>query len=427
MSQGAVAIAAPKGTIGRTQIKAFVGAYLGYCLDAMDFLLLSMIMPLIIKDLKIPLSNAALLFSATLLGAFVGGIIFGIFSDRFGRVKIMTITVLGYAIFTGACGMAGSFTTLLILRFVVGLFLGGEWGAGAALVTEVWPASWRGRISGILISSWQVGTCFAAIITLFVAPTWGWRTVFYIGVVPALLALWIRLRVEESPVWEETRKLRQQGAKKSSSEVTPPTSSNRNPLIEMFSGELRTRAILVSLMMGFCLFVIWGILAWLPTVLASPPRNFTIVRSMNYILILTLGNFIGQVGMGFFMDWIGRKKAFLTVFALGAIILVIYPNILDMQTLFWAGFVLGIFVFAPMGGSAAYTGELFPTRMRGTAINWGIGFGRGVSVLAPIFLATLAPTMGLGGAFITLGIFYVIGFFVILGLPETKGTEFRPG
>ena len=427
MSQDAVAIAAPKGTIGRTQIKAFVGAYLGYCLDAMDFLLLSMIMPLIIKDLKIPLSNAALLFSATLLGAFVGGIIFGIYSDRFGRVKIMTITVLGYAIFTGACGLAGSFTTLLILRFVVGLFLGGEWGAGAALVTEVWPASWRGRISGLLISSWQVGTCLAALITLFVAPTWGWRTVFYIGVLPALLALWIRLRVEESPVWEETRKLRQQGAKKSSSDVTPPTSSNRNPLIEMFSGELRTRAILVSLMMGFCLFVIWGILAWLPTVLASPPRNFTIVRSMNYILILTLGNFIGQVGMGFFMDWIGRKKAFLTVFALGAIILVIYPNILDMQTLFWAGFVLGIFVFAPMGGSAAYTGELFPTRMRGTAINWGIGFGRGVSVLAPIFLAALAPTMGLGGAFVTLGIFYVIGFFVILGLPETKGTEFRPG
>jgi len=427
MSQDAVAIAAPKGTIGRAQIKAFVGAYLGYCLDAMDFLLLSMIMPMIIKDLKIPLSNAALLFSATLLGAFVGGVIFGIYSDRVGRVKTMTITVLGYAIFTAACGLAGSFTTLLILRFVVGLFLGGEWGAGAALVTEVWPASWRGRISGILISSWQVGTCLAALITLFVAPTWGWRTVFFIGIIPALLALWIRLRVEESPVWEATRKLRQQGAKTSSNEVTSPASPNRNPLAEMFSGELRTRAILVSLMMGFCLFVIWGILAWLPTVLASPPRNFTIVRSMNYVLILTLGNLIGQVGMGFFMDWVGRKKAFLTVFALGAVILVIYPNILDMQTLFWAGFVLGIFVFAPMGGSAAYTGELFPTRMRGTAINWGIGFGRGVSVLAPIFLAALAPSMGLGGAFITLGIFYVIGFFVILGLPETKGTEFRPG
>ena len=427
MSQDAAAVPLPKGIIGKAQIKAFIGAYLGYCLDAMDFLLLSMIMPMIIRDLKIPLSNAALLFSATLLGAFVGGIIFGIISDRIGRVKTMTITVLGYAIFTGACGLCYSFTPLLILRFIVGLFLGGEWGAGAALVTEVWPASWRGRISGILISSWQVGTCFAALITLFVAPTWGWRTVFFIGVIPALLALWIRLSVEESPVWEETRKLRQAGAKASPGAAAPSASTGRNPLAEMFSGDLRKRAVLVSLMMGFCLFVIWGILAWLPTVLASPPRSFTIVRSMNYVLILTLGNFIGQVGMGFFMDWVGRKKAFLTVFALGAVILVIYPNILDIQTLFWAGFVLGIFVFAPMGGSAAYTGELFPTRMRGTAINWGIGFGRGVSVLAPIFLAALAPTMGLGGAFVTLGIFYVIGFFTILGLPETKGTEFRPG
>src|SRR5918912_1411373 len=132
--------------VGSEQLKALVAAYLGYALDAMDFLLLSMIMPLIIADLKIPLSSAALLFSATLLGAFVGGVIFGVVSDRIGRVRTMMITILGYAVFTALCGLAPDFTTLLVLRLLVGLFLGGEWGDGAALVTEVWSAEWRGRI-----------------------------------------------------------------------------------------------------------------------------------------------------------------------------------------------------------------------------------------------------------------------------------------
>ena len=406
--------------IGADQMKALVAAYLGYALDAMDFLLLSMIMPLIIADLQIPLPNAALLFSATLLGAFVGGVVFGIVSDRIGRVKTMMITILGYAIFTGLCGLAPDFTTLLVLRFVVGLFLGGEWGAGAALVTEVWPPEWRGRIGGILISSWQVGTALAALVTLFFAPVWGWRAVFFLGVIPALLALWVRVGVKESPVWEET--IRTAEASRARDEQP-----GRNPLIEMFSGELRRRALLVSLKMGCTLFVLWGILAWLPTVLARPPRNLSTVQSMEYILIFAAGNLVGQILMGFLMDRIGRKKSFLLAFALGAVMLVIYPNVLDLRTLFWLGFLMGLIVFAPMGGIAAYTGELFPTRMRGTAINWGMGFGRGVSIIAPIFLAALAPSMGLGGAFVTLAVFYVIAFLAVLGLPETKGTEFQPG
>jgi len=427
MSKNASTVSAPPAAIGKTQIKAFIGAYLGYALDAMDFLLLSMIMPLIIKDLKIPLPYAAFLFSATLLGAFLGGVIFGIYTDRLGRIKTMTITILGYAIATGLCGLAPNFTILLILRFIVGLFLGGEWGAGAALVTEVWPANWRGRISGLLISSWQVGTGLAALVTLFVAPAWGWRTVFFIGVLPAILALWVRLSVAESPVWLETKKALEKKKEPSSGMGPESKQGSRNPLAEMFSGNLRPRAILISLKMGCILFVLWGILAWLPMVLASPPRNLSIVRSMGYMMIFALGNLVGQILMGFFMDWVGRKKAFLTVFVLGAIMLVIYPRVIDINTLFWAGFFLGVFVFAPMGGIAAYTGELFPTRMRGTAINWGMGFGRGVSVLAPIFLAALAPHMGLGGAFVTLALFYGVSFLAMLWLPETKGTEFRPG
>ena len=404
--------------VGGEQLKALVAAYLGYALDAMDFLLLSMIMPLIIADLKIPLSSAALLFSATLLGAFIGGAIFGVVSDRIGRVKTMMITILGYAIFTALCGLAPDFVTLLGLRFLVGLFLGGEWGAGATLVTEVWPAEWRGRIGGILISSWQVGTALAALITLYFAPAMGWRAVFFLGVIPALLAIWVRLGVKESPVWEETQRVVAAG---------PDERAGRNPLVEMFSGELRTRAVLVSIKMAAILFVLWGILAWLPTVLASPPRNLSTARSMEYVLVFAGGNLVGQVLMGFLMDRIGRKKAFMLTFALGAIMLLIYPNVLDLETLFYLGFLMGMVVFAPMGGIAAYTGELFPTRMRGTAINWGMGFGRGVSIIAPIFLAALAPSMGLGGAFVTLAAFYVVAFLAVLGLPETKGTEFQPG
>jgi MFS family permease len=238
-------------------------------------------------------------------------------------------------------------------------------------------------------------------------------------VIPALLAVWVRLGVKESPIWEATRRADQAEGQ----EERP----GRNPLVEMFSGELRTRAVLVSIKMAAILFVLWGILAWLPTVLASPPRNLSTARSMEYVLVFAAGNLVGQILMGFLMDRIGRKKAFMLTFALGAIMLLIYPNVLDLETLFYLGFLMGMVVFAPMGGIAAYTGELFPTRMRGTAINWGMGFGRGVSIIAPIFLAALAPSMGLGGAFVTLAAFYVVAFLAVLGLPETKGTEFQPG
>ncbi len=426
MNQSATAIQETRTKIGMTQYKAFMGAYFGYALDAMDFLFLSMIIPLVMRDLKIPLQNAAFLFSATLLGAFVGGVVFGILSDKIGRLKTMMITIVGYACFTGLCGFVDSFSTLLIFRFLVGLFLGGEWGAGGALVMEVWPALWRGRIGGILQTSWQVGNGLAALVTLLVAPAWGWRAVFFIGILPALFALWIRFSVKESPVWEETKRAAEK-AKAAPAEGKGPAQVSRNPLAEMFSGELRRRAILISLNMACALFVIWGILAWLPTVLVNPPYKLTIVRSMHYVMIYALGTLVGQVSLGYLMDWIGRKRAFLINFGLGTIALVIYPNILDVQTFFWATFFMGVLVNNVIGGYAAYVGELFPTRMRGTAINWVMGFGRGVSTLSPIFLAALAPKMGLGGSFVTLAAVFFMGFLCILGLPETKGTEFKAG
>jgi len=426
MSQAAITIQETRGGIGRDQYKAFTGAYFGYALDAMDFMFLSMIIPLIMAELKIPLQNAAFLFSATLLGAFMGGVIFGILSDKIGRLKTMIITIIGYACFTALCGFAHGFTSLLILRFLVGLFLGGEWGAGGALVMEVWPSRWRGRIGGILQTSWQVGNGLAALITLLVAPIWGWRAVFFIGILPALFALWLRFSVKESPVWEETKRAAEK-AKAMPTEGNEPAPLSRNPLAEMFSGELRRRAILISINMACALFVIWGILAWLPTVLVNPPYKLTIIRSMHYVMIYALGTLIGQVSLGYFMDWVGRKRAFLINFGLGTIALLIYPNILDVQTFFWATFFMGVLVNNVIGGYAAYIGELFPTRMRGTSINCVMGFGRGVSTLAPIFLAVLAPRMGLGGSFITLAAVFFVAFLCILGLPETKGIEFKAG
>src|SRR4030042_547574 len=183
------------------QRRALVSASLGWMLDSMDIMLYAMVLAHLMRDFGMSMAAAGLMGSLTLLASAIGGIVFGLIADRFGRVKALMGSILIYSVFTGACGLSQNIMQLAIFRVLLGLGMGGEWATGAALVAETWPSEHRGKALGIMQSSWAVGYALAAAVTALVLPRWGWRGVFFVGVLPALVTFWIRRHVEEPEIW----------------------------------------------------------------------------------------------------------------------------------------------------------------------------------------------------------------------------------
>src|SRR5678815_1322070 len=185
--------------------RALVAASLGWALDAFDVMLFSLVLASVIAELGLTKGQAGALGSVTLLGGAAGGLIFGHVADRFGRTRAMIASMLLYSVFTAACGLSQSLWQFALFRALLGLGMGGEWASGAALVSETWPGKYRGRALGFMQSSWAIGFAAAAMVVGFVLPRWGWRAVFFIGVIPAFFTLWIRRNVEEPDVWKAAR------------------------------------------------------------------------------------------------------------------------------------------------------------------------------------------------------------------------------
>src|SRR6201991_2846804 len=189
----------------RSAKKALVAASFGWMLDSFDFMLYSMVLASLMADLHLSKGAAGVLGSITLLAAAAGGLVFGIIADRFGRTRALMASVLIYAIFTAACGLSQNFVQLAVFRILLGLGMGGEWASGASLVSETWPAEHRGKALGLMQSSWAIGYALAALVSAVVMPIGGWRAVFFVGILPAFLTLWIQRSVEEPEVWKNSR------------------------------------------------------------------------------------------------------------------------------------------------------------------------------------------------------------------------------
>jgi MFS family permease len=185
--------------------RALVAASLGWMLDSFDVMLWAMVLAALMPELGLGKSTAGLLGSLTLAASALGGLIFGLIADRFGRRRALMASIVIYSVFTAACGLATGAAMLAVFRVFLGLGMGGEWASGAALVSETWPAAHRGKALGIVQSSWAVGYAVAAAVTALVLPVWGWRAVFFVGVIPAFFTLWIQRRVREPEIWRAAR------------------------------------------------------------------------------------------------------------------------------------------------------------------------------------------------------------------------------
>src|SRR5216683_650861 len=337
-------------------------------------MILSFMLRAISGDLGLSQAQGASLITATLIGAVFGGIGFGMLSDRLGRVRVLTWTIVIYAVFTGLCALAQGYWDLLAYRALAGLGFGGEFGIGMALVAEAWPASKRARASSYVGLGWQAGVFAAAVLTPLLLPVIGWRGMFIIGILPAVAAFFIRHSLHEP-------------------EVFVAKSKNRPKELALRLLVKDWETVKLSLGMVFLCsvqnFGYYGVMIWLPNYL-STRFGFALTQSAIWTSVAVAGMAVGIFLFGHIADRIGRRPTFLSYMLGAAIMVVVYSRLVDPMALLIAGAVMGFFVNGMLGGYGALISELYPTAARATAQNVFFNIGRAVAGFGPLAVGAVA-------------------------------------
>jgi MFS family permease len=387
--------------------RSLVAGGLGWMLDAMDVMLYSLVLAHLMHDLGMDKRTGGLLNSLTLVASAVGGLLFGFLADRVGRTRALVLSILVYSLASGACGLSATILQLAICRFVLGLGMGGEWTTGAALIAETWRAEHRGKALGLMQSTWAVGEIVAAVVVGLVLPRFGWRAVFFVGIVPALLVLWIRKDVPESEIW------RQRGSRASGS------------LRVLLRPDIRWNGLLATAMNALGMFGYWGLFTWIPAYLALPVeqggRGLDLFRTTTWLIVMGVGKFLGYALFGFAADAFGRRRSYVVYLLAAAALVPLYGYTSDPTWLLVLGPFVAFFGTGFFSGYSALSAELFPTEVRATAMGLSYNIGRGFSAAAPWIVGLLATTYGLGSAFfLQAGAFFLAALLALL-LPETRG------
>src|SRR3954447_5433446 len=392
--------AAPARSYAR---KALAASAVGYAMDGFDFLILGFMMSAITRDLGLGATAGASLATFTLIGAVVGGFVFGMLADAYGRVHVLSLTILIFAAFTGLSALAQGYWDLVAYRTLAGLGLGGEFGIGMALVAEAWPASQRARASSYVGLGWQAGVFAAALLTPLLLPIIGWRGKFALGVVPALASFLIRRSVGEPQLF--------QGKK-----------GTGLPLRLLVKDAATTKISLgMFILCSVQNFGYYGLMIWMPNYLARQ-FGFSLTQSALWTAVTILGMGLGIWLFGELADRIGRRPVFVG-YQMGAFVMVlVYSQLTNPTALLIGGAIMGLFVNGMLGGYGALMSELYPTKVRATAQNVLFNLGRGVGGFGPVVIATLAGAYSFSAAIALLALIYLVDiaatYFLI---PERKG------
>ena len=394
--------------------RALVAASLGWMLDSFDVMLYALVLASLMRDLAMDPPTAGLLGSVTLLASAAGGLLFGVIADRYGRTRALMGSILIYSIFTAACGFAQTVWQLAVFRVLLGLGMGGEWASGAALVSETWPAEHRGKALGFMQSSWAVGYGAAALVTALVLPRWGWRAVFFVGVLPALLTVWVRRRVREPEIWRARR-------------TEAPAASGA--FARMFEPGLARVTTMVTLMNACTMFAWWGFNLWLPGYLSLPADRGGIGLSTaamsGFVVAMQVGMWFGYVTFGYVADWIGRRRAYVVYVLAAAVLILVYVSVRVPLLLLLLGPFVAFFATGYFTGFGAVTAELYPTAIRATAQGFTYNIGRIASAVAPFAVGSLAQTRGFSTALSMCSVAFVLAAVCWIWIPETRGRQLR--
>jgi MFS family permease len=389
--------------------RALIAAALGWMLDAMDVLIYSLVLNDVRREFGIDDRTSGILIALPLATSAVGGVMFGWLADRIGRTRALMASIVWYSVCTAACGLAQSVQQLALCRALLGFGFGGEWAIGAALVAETWPAEHRGKALGFMQSAWAVGYAAAALVNAIVLPRWGWRAVFFAGVLPALATVWIRRSVSEPAIWR----------------AASGNGKTDRSLRVLFQGQLGRVTWIVAAMNAATMFAWWGLFTWIPSYLGRAVSDggagLSILRTSTWIILMQVGMWLGYVTFGFVADAIGRKRTYVAYLLAAAALVPMYAATRNPAALLALGPVVAFFGTGYFSGFGAVSAELFPTAIRATAQGLTYNLGRGVSALAPFVVGTLAAAWGLGAAFSLTSTAFLVAAVLWIWIPETKG------
>ena len=389
---------------------ALIAAGGGWSVDAFDFMIYTFAIPALITAWGMTRAEAGLIATSTLLCSAAGGWIAGVLSDRVGRVRMLQITIAWFACFTFLSGFTHSFAQLLALRSLQGLGFGGEWAVGAALVSETIGPRHRGKAVGTVQSGWALGWGVAAVLYAFyfsVLPgDLAWRALFWTGILPALLILYVRRRVREPQVSEASRAQAQQGRQ----------------FLKIFAPRLLGTTLLASLMATGMQGGYYAVTTWLPTYLKTV-RGLSVLDTGAYLVVIVAGSFAGYLTAAWLSDRLGRRACFI-LFAIGSLLVAVTYTLVPVSdaVMLFLGFPLGFFVSGNFSGVGAFFAELFPGSVRGSGMGFAYSFGRGAGALFPALVGFLSAKLSLGtaiGGFA--GIAYLLVLATVIALPETRG------
>jgi MFS family permease len=385
--------------------KAIVASILGYAMDGFDLQILAFALSAITADLALSNTEAGSLATITLTGAVLGGIVFGILSDYVGRVRILTASIVFFAVFTGLTATGHGYLGIAMFRFLAGVGIGGEFGIGMTLAAETWPARLRARATSLVGLGWQAGVLVAALLSAPILTTWGWRGLFAFGALPAVVAIVVRLRLGEPIRFTER--------------------ATRRPFpLTLLVSDARTIRIGIGVLILTSVqnFGYYGIMTWLPTYLAKQ-FGYGLTKSAICTAVTVIGMAIGIVIFGQLADRIGRRPAFWIFQAGAAISLVVYSQLTTPIALLLGGAVMGAFANGMLGGYGALMAELYPTQARATAQNVLFNLGRAVGGFAPVAVALLASARGFPFAIGALAVIYLVDMVAMLLIPERRAAE----
>jgi MFS family permease len=387
--------------------KALAGSVIGYSMDGFDMLILGFMLATISAELRFTSAQAGSLVTWTLSGAVAGGVMFGALSDRYGRITVLTWTILIFAAFTGLCAFARGYWDLAAYRLLAGLGLGGEFGIGMTLAAEAWPASKRARASSYVSLGWQSGVLLAAVVTPMLLPVIGWRGMFLVGLLPALVAFIVRRTLHEPDIF-----IKKHAAKKENS---------FHLLVK--DGKTAKTTLGIAILCSVQNFAYYGIMIWMPSYLAKG-LGFSLTKSGMWTAVTVLGMACGIWAFGQLADRVGRKPIFI-LFQLGAVtMLFVYSRVTGPNTLLWVGAIMGMAVNGTMAGIGALMSEAYPTAARATAQNLLFNVGRAVGAPGPLAVGALAAKYSFNVAIALLASVYVLDIMATVFLiPEFKGKE----